>query len=140
LTRFVLDASVAMAWCFPDENDSYAGTVLQALLESEAVAPAIWPLEVANALTVAVRRKRLRPVEELRFLTLLEQLSVVIDISTAAHAFGKTLLLAREMGLSAYDASYLELALRESVPLATLDAALRKAARKAGVEVFALAN
>lgn len=137
MTRFVLDASVAMAWCFQGQGGDHARKVLALLRTSEAVVPAIWPLEIANSVLVAERKRRLAPADVVRFLDLLEGLSVEVDAFTAGKALGETLRIARERNLSAYDAAYLELAMREALPLATLDEALRKAAQGAGVRIVA---
>ncbi|MCE5307993.1 MAG: type II toxin-antitoxin system VapC family toxin [Acidobacteriales bacterium] len=134
MTRFVLDASVALSWCFDDEDDAYGRRVLGMLRMTDAIVPAIWRLEVANAVLVAERRRRLNSVDASRFLTLLEDLNIGVDSGTSVHAFNNTLQLARRYRLSAYDAAYLELALREALPIATLDEDLRYAARKLGVD------
>lgn len=125
-----MDASVALACCFADEQDPYSTGVLRLLGTWEALAPAIWPLEVANALAVAERRGRLKPARTRELAAEIEALGVVLDSTTWRLASGGILDLAREYGLSAYDAAYLELALRERTPLATRDDALTKAARK----------
>jgi predicted nucleic acid-binding protein len=136
LTRLVLDASIAMSWRFPDEENPYSRTVLRELREGEAVVPSIWPLEIANALVVSGRRGRLKIGEGSEFLTLVQGLEIEIDTRTSAQAFGERLSLARRYALPAHDAAYLELALRESLPLATPDSALKKAARKTGVPLL----
>ena len=136
MSRVILDASVAMAWCFPDEGGAYAHTVLRILRTAEALVPSIWSLEVGNALLVAERRRRLKPGDAVRFLGLLEGLSVEVDPLTASKALHETISIARERGLSVYDAAYLELAMREGLPLATLDRDLKKAAEHAGVKVL----
>lgn len=133
MTRFVLDCSVAMAWCFEDECDSFADAALEALVESEAWVPSIWPLEVANVLLVAERRGRLAPADSARFLELLGGLPIVVDASGPRAVHGPVLELGRRTGLSAYDASYLELAMRLGAPLATRDDRLRAAAAANGV-------
>jgi predicted nucleic acid-binding protein len=129
-----LDASVALSWCFADEENPYARMVLGMLRGANVVVPAIWPLEIANALVVAERRHRLKLTETSRFLSLIEGLDIVVDPGTSARAFGETLSLARRHGLSAYDAAYLELAVRDALPLATLDEDLKNAARKLGLK------
>jgi predicted nucleic acid-binding protein len=136
VTDFVLDCSVAMAWCFEDEADGYADHVLGALLDGSAFVPVIWPLEVANVVVVAERRGRLTPAEGREYLALLRRLPVRVDQESAHRAFEKTIALARARRLSTYDAAYLELAIRGGIPLATADAALRRAATRAGVELF----
>jgi predicted nucleic acid-binding protein len=136
LSSVVLDASVALAWCFPDEASDYADTVLVALEGSTVVVPAVWALEVANVLLVGERRKRLKRPEIMRFVTLLEGLSILQDSQPVSDSVNKVLPLARDCNLSAYDAAYLELALRRGAPLATLDLNLRRAAKRVGVRFF----
>jgi predicted nucleic acid-binding protein len=132
----VIDASVALAWCFPDEASDYADGVLVALEDRTAMVPAIWPVEIANALLVGERRKRIRQPEVRRFVELLKGLSVLEDAQPFADSLSNILPLAREHDLSAYDAAYLDVAVRRAAPLATLDAALRKAGRAAGIKIF----
>jgi len=137
MTRFVLDCSVAMAWCFESEADSYTDAVLRALPGRAAVVPALWPLEVANVLLVAERRRRLREADVVRFLDLLGELPIVVDSPLGIQDLAGLMALGREHRLSSYDAAYLRLAMRERLPLATHDRALRAAARAVGVEAFA---
>lgn len=131
-----MDASVALAWGFPDEGNEYADAVLLTLEHETMLVPPLFALEVANGLVVGERRKRLRHAEIRRFVALLEGLSMVQDVQPRSVMMSAALALAREHGLSAYDAAYLELAIRAGAPLATLDNVLRAAARKAGVEVY----
>ena len=135
MSRFVLDASVTAAWCFADETTAYSETVLEMLAAGEALAPATWPLEVANVLVMAERRKRITLAKTTSFLQLLAGLAVSLDAAGAAQTFDNVLSLAREQGLSTYDAAYLELAIRKGLPLATLDTDLKKAARAVGVRI-----
>ena len=123
-----------MAWCFEDEAAGYADGVLQKLAKREAVVPAIWPLEVANVLLVGERRKRLTKADSSRFLELLQGLPITIDVQAASRAFGEIMSVARSLTISAYDAAYVELAMREGLHLATLDENLRKAVSKVGVK------
>ncbi len=136
MSRFVLDCSVAMAWCFADEADAGADAVLDRLSEDTASAPSIWPLEVANVLLVAERRGRISAADAARFLDLLAALPITIDETTQERAWGPIASLGREHGLSSYDAAYLELAMREGVPLASRDATLRSAAQASGVPIM----
>ncbi len=136
MTGIVVDASVALAWCFPDEGSDYADKVLLALDGISILVPAVWSLEVANAILVGERNKRLHQREIQRFSTLLQNLSVHQDVQSAEENLTNVLPLAREFSLPAYDAAYLELSLRHSAPLATLDQRLRKAAQKAGARLF----
>lgn len=132
----VVDASVALAWCFPDEASNYADGVLVALEGHAILVPAVWGLEIANAVLTGERRKRLRQPEIRRFTTLLDSLSLVQDVQSVSEHVSNVLPLAREYNLSAYDAAYLELSIRHGTPLATLDGKLQKAAKKAGIEIF----
>ena len=100
------------------------------------VVPPLFALEVANAVVVGERRKRLRHAEIRRFFALLDGISVIQDVQPVGRMMSSAIALARDLGLSAYDAAYLELAIREGTSLATLDGGLRTAARKAGVEVY----
>lgn len=131
--NFVLDASVALAWCFEDEWHGYADAVLDSLRESEAIAPCHWPLEVANALVAAERRGRIEAAAAARFVELLLTLPIAVDPGTRAGPFTGARRLARTHRLSVYDAEYLDLALRVGAPVATLDAALAAAAEAEGV-------
>jgi predicted nucleic acid-binding protein len=131
-----VDAAVAMSWCFPEEADGYAYAVLDALPDSTAMAPSLWPVELANALAMGERRKRITRSGVTRFLALIAALPIEIDSETSARALDYALPLARAFSLTVYDATYLDLAMREGLTLATLDVELRKAARKAGVRIF----
>jgi predicted nucleic acid-binding protein len=139
--NFVLDASVAMRWLFPDGKPAeraYALKVLAALqrAETSALVPVTWGLEVSNVLARAEAKGLVREVQSEAFLEMLEAMDIGADRATFSRALLDTLQIARRYRLSAYDASYLELAVREGLPLATLDEGLQKAARKAGVKRF----
>lgn len=136
--NFVVDASVALSWCFEDEGDDYTVVVLEELRSSEAVAASLWPLEVTNGLLTAERRGRIKLTHARRFARLLLSLPIVIDPVARSAAFEAVYLMARNHGLTSYDAAYLELAVRLGVPLATLDGPLRRAAAREGVGVFRL--
>lgn len=132
----VVDASIALAWCFPDETSAYAETVLVGLGGETMLVPAIWELEVANAIMVGLRRKRLEMPGVEQFLSLIEQLAPMQDARPVVEHMRDVLPLAAEHGLTAYDAAYLELALRRHALLATLDDKLLAAARAAGVVIY----
>lgn len=136
---FVLDASVALAWCFADEGGAYAPEVLAALREGEAFVPAHWTLEVSNGLLVAERKRRITAQEATRVARLLLALPIAIEPVERTRDLTATYRLARTRGLSSYDAAYLELAVRTALPLATLDAELREAALAEGVELVGAA-
>ena len=132
--RFVLDASVTLAWCFPEESTADTEAILDLLADgAEAIAPAIWPFEVANALLVGERRKRVTVALVTSALRHIAELPISVDPVRVDHAFEPVLSFARQQQLTEYDAAYLELAVRESLPLATLDDRLRRAARRAGI-------
>ena len=130
---FVLDASVALAWSFRDERNAYAHQVLRRLEDDPALVPAVWMLEVANGLLVAERRARFTAADVAQVYGVLADLPIEWSALTLDQALGPVLDLARAHGLSAYDAAYLELAMREGLPLATQDEALRAAAQRVGV-------
>jgi len=136
LTGIVVDASVALAWCFPDEASEYADGVLVELEGRTVIVPSIWALEITNAVLVAERRKRVKPPDVRRFVELLGGLTIVEQSQTVADTVRDVLPLAREYDLSAYDAAYLDVAVRQRAPLATLDSALQKAGRSAGIKIF----
>jgi len=117
-------------------DQAYAEKVLQSLAETEAVVPHLWHLEAANVLLGAEKRGELETGEVERFIAQLESLPIQVDPLTAHQAFSRTLGLSRAYKLSSYDAAYLELSIREGLPLATLDKDLRKAAKKADVDLY----
>ena len=133
---FVLDASVALAWGLKDEATPYSVAVLASTERERAVVPAIWAPEVANVVLVSERRGRLTVVESVAYLRDLAEMTVDVDDAVPAATWGPVISLARAHGLSAYDASYLELALRRGLPLATQDNRLRAAAAQVGVPIF----
>lgn len=139
MTGFVLDNSVAMRWLLespkaPDQK--YAEKVLKSLSEQDAVVPNLWHLEACNVIIGAEKRGEITVGESEKFITQLENLPIHVDTMSANQAFSRTINLARTYKLSSYDACYLELAVREGLPIATLDKALRKAAKKADVGLF----
>ena len=134
--EFVLDGSVTMAWYFGDESTSYAESVLSALESARALVPSLWSLEVANTVLVGERRKRSTEAQAAAWLGILESLPIEVDGETTSHAWSSTLALARSQNLSAYDAAYLELAMRRGLPLASLDKQLKVAATAVGVPLF----
>ena len=135
---FVLDASVALLWLAPETNpagNKYAADVLTALRQQHAVVPSLFALEVANVVSRLESKGAVTEADSRRYIALLERLNIVVDTKTASVALAETLNLARRYKLSAYDASYLELALRLGLSLATLDSDLSNAATRTGVRV-----
>ncbi len=132
---FVLDASIALAWCFADQTTPISESALDRLGHEDALVPGLWALEVANVLVSAERRGRLNPAQTARFLELLSQLPITVEEIGRDAILTTVVDLARSTGLTAYDASYLALAAASGVPLATRDAALRRAAVALGVDL-----
>jgi predicted nucleic acid-binding protein len=131
--QFVLDGSVTLAWFFKDEADPYADAIAARFPDVQGLVPAVWPLEVANAVLMGERRRRSTEAQAARWLRRLSSLPITIDDETMSRAWSDVLNLARAQGLSAYDAAYLELALQRGLPLATLDQRLKAAAAAVGV-------
>lgn len=135
---FVVDASVAVAWVHPAQSTTQTDAMLEAVGQGAALeVPALWPLEVANALIVLVRRRKLIESERRMGLGFLRGLPFRVDDEMASLAFSRLSELAATYQLSVYDATYLELAMRRNLPLGCKDGPLRKVARRAGVELWA---
>lgn len=134
---FVADASVAIAWVHPAQATSETEAMLDGLVAGDSlVVPALWPLEVANALTVLRRRRKLTPDEAGSAIEIIRELPAVIDHEAAAIAFTRLIDLASEHGLTIYDATYIELAARRQLPLASNDARMKEAAIRSGVDLW----
>ena len=138
MKAFVLGAQTTLAWCFEDESTAATEALLDQVGNGVlAYVPTLWAYEVANVLLSAERQKKARSssAKAESFLNRLAALPIETDAESTRHAHGKTIALARQHKLTAYDAAYLELALRRGVPLATADDALRLAAKAAGVRL-----
>lgn len=134
---FVADASVAIAWVHPAQATSETEAMLDRLVAGDSlVVPALWPLEVANALTILQRRRKLTPDEGRSAIEIIRELPVVIDHEAATIAFTRLFDLASEFELTVYDASYIELAARRQLPLASNDARMKQAALRSGVDLW----
>jgi predicted nucleic acid-binding protein len=134
--HFVVDNSVIMAWCFNDEASQYADFILDKLEHSIGFVPAIWPLEVCNVLLVTERRKRISESGSARFLSLLSELPIVVEQESPERMTREIFALARKHRLSSYDASYLDLAMRKGLPIATLDSKLMAAAKRSNTSII----
>ena len=132
----IVDASLALTWCFPDEANPATDALSKRASETGIVVPTLWHIEMANGLIQGERRKRISASQITAKLEMLEALLIETDQETVGRAFRETLMLARAHRLTAYDACYLELALRRGLPLATLDRELGAAAQELGVEVL----
>lgn len=126
----VIDSSVALAWVYSEETTTAVQFVLDRVTAEGAWVPSLWRLEIANSLEMAVRRSRRSRDLLASTLADLSELPISVDPDTDRHAWGPTLRLAERYALTVYDAAYLELASRRSLPLATLDDALRRAAEQ----------
>lgn len=133
---FIIDCSVTMAWCFASEATSSTSKIQERLDKEVALVPAHWFLEVTNVLAMAERRKRITAAQATTFLSFLETMDIEVDAEGPGRAFAHVLPLCRSQGLTAYDAAYLELALRRGVPIASLDDDLRASAKALGVDVL----
>lgn len=137
--NLVIDASLTMAWYFDDESTPATDEVLERVASAGAVVPALWKLEVANAFQSAIRRQRVDASYRDASLVELALLPITIDPGTNNYAWSTTLRLAEKLALTPYDAAYLELAQRHSLPLATLDRELRTAAPAVNVALLGTA-
>ena len=140
MAEFVLDASVAISWCFPGdptEDTPYIRWILEALTVHDAIVPELWAFEVANNIFVShSRRKRINEQQVAEYLELLQALPIQVESQSLWANVGLE-ALARRWDMAAYDAAYLELALRKGLPLATTDGVLKEKAKAAGVLIFA---
>ena len=135
---FVLDNSITMVWFMPDEASESARALLHRTATRGAVVPTLWPIEIGNTLTIAVRRRRISLIQRTQALELLSGLPIEVDAETQRRAWGDTLALADRFRLSFYDACYLELAVRLHLPLASLDNELRTASEGLGLELLGM--
>jgi predicted nucleic acid-binding protein len=133
---FVLDASVAAAWFLGDESNAYSAAARERLRLTHAIVPAIFPLEIGNICLVAGRRGRLSEAQSLQALRALGDLPIEVRPLESLEQLPGIVSLARDQGLSTYDAAYLDLAMREDLPLATHDRSLRKACLAVGVALL----
>lgn len=136
---FVLDNSIAMRWLFNDgevAEREYARFAAVALIKTNAIVPSIWPLEVANVIARSEAKGQLFQRDANAFIDRLSNFRIDVDPDSSLFALSDTLRLARTFSLTSYDSAYLELSMRSGLPLATLDHKLKKAAGKAGVEIF----
>jgi predicted nucleic acid-binding protein len=136
VVSFVLDCSVAVTWCFADEASASTDALLDQMQEQGAVVPQLWHLEIGNVLTQAERRGRITAGDMAARIELLRRLPIITDDETAGRALRDILALARAHRLTTYDASYLELAARRSLPLATRDKELREAVERMGMTLL----
>jgi predicted nucleic acid-binding protein len=134
---WVIDASIALAWALPDGTSLQADQFLGRVSGKDVLwVPSLWWYEVANALILAERRSRLTEANGIQLRELYGMLPIKTDMIIGPDTIERLRTLAREYSLSAYDTTYLDLALRKGLRLATLDQNLQSAARKAGVRIL----
>jgi predicted nucleic acid-binding protein len=134
--KLVVDASAALPWFFADEKSDESDRILSAIYRDGAVVPAIWPIEVGNALTMGLRRKRISEADWLKSLSTLARLPITVEPLDHLKALSNLPSLAQKHNITFYDALYLEQAIRLSLPLASLDADLTKAAMAEKVQLW----
>jgi predicted nucleic acid-binding protein len=137
VSRFVLDNTVTMAWCFNEEATEFTELLLNRLanLTDSAIVPVLWLYEVANVIGLAVRKGRITEDKASSFLESLGDLPIEIEEPPRPRIFVSVRALVGQYKLTAYDASYLELAIRHQLPIASSDSALERAAREAGINL-----
>ncbi len=138
MTPVVIDASVAVSWCFEDEANDKSRMLLEAAREVLLLVPTVWPLEVVNVVLMAERKGRIHPADSARFFQLLSDLPIrLISEAMGGLAIEESMVsLARRRMLTAYDAQYLQLAIGREASLATLDVQLAEVARAEGVRLW----
>ena len=135
-TAIVIDASMAMSWCFLDEATPATRKLFDGMVEASAVVPAWWYIEITNVLYLAEKSRRIPAHRVVEFIATIDDLRVEIDHEGPQRAFSHILPLCRAHGLTSYDAIYLDLAQLRKLPLGTLDEPLRKAAKKMGIKLL----
>lgn len=133
----VIDAPLTLRWFFADERTPPIDRILDRVQELGASVPGLWRLEVANGFQMALRRGRISAAFRDQAILRLEMLPIIVDSETDSRAWRNSLPLADKHALSVYDASYLELAIRLALPLASCDNDLCQAATHAGVQLIA---
>jgi len=135
VSAVVIDSSAALSWCFEDEASPRSDALFEQVRDQGAVVPGLWHLEVANVLLQAEKRGRITTADVTMRLDLIAELPIMTDNETTARAWREIMALARAQRLTTYDAAYLELAIRQGMPLVTKDEALIAAAERTGVPV-----
>lgn len=136
MTSFVLDSSIALAWCFADEATPASSRLFDRMADESAAVPSLWFIEMTNILALSERKRRIEPAKVAEFIAIIAGFDLEIDNEAHSRAFTDLLPLCRSDQLTSYDAVYLDVAIRRQLPLATLDEPLRKAAKKHGVKLL----
>lgn len=136
MSAVVIDASIALTWCFEDEASPETDVLFDRIRDEGAVVPGLWHLELSNVLLQAEKRGRISTCDVATRLDLIAELPILIDQETTGRAWREILIIARAEGLTTYDAAYLELSVRRGLPLLTKDKELASAAKRLGVVVL----
>jgi predicted nucleic acid-binding protein len=135
VSALVIDSSAALSWCFEDEASPRSDALFEQVRDEGAVVPGLWHLELANVLLQPEKRGRITTADVTMRLDLIAELPIATDTEATARAWREILALARAQGLTTYDATYLELAIRRGLPLVSKDEALIAAAERTGVAI-----
>lgn len=138
MNQIVIDASVAITWCFKDEMTKRSIKLLKDLESMQIIVPSIWYLEISNILLMAEKKGRISFANSIQFFNLLQDLDIEVDSETSDRSFSAIFMLAHAEKLTSYDASYLELAMRLNVELATKDQALINAGKRLGGKILVI--
>jgi|SRR5277367_2761070 predicted nucleic acid-binding protein len=137
MAHYVFDASVCVAWCFEDETTEWVTNLFLPLSGADRIiVPAHWPVEISNTFLQALRRKRVISSQVERFWDQLARLPFAVESPLSASQAKNVLRVSEKHSLTAYDGAYLDVAMRNRIPLATLDAALANAAKKEQVTLL----
>ena len=136
MSGVVVDSSIALTWCFEDEGSAETDAMFERVRDDGAIVPGLWHLELSNVLLQAERRGRITASDVATRLDLIAELPISVDQETTARAWREVLTMARTEGLTTYDATYLELAIRRGLPLLTKDGELAEAAKRLDIVVL----
>ena len=136
MSAFILDCSVAIAWCIEDEASAKTDALLERVRDFGACVPQLWGYEFANVMIQAHKRGRLSDTQLFAMFELMEDLPITLTCETDFAAFKDVVTLAQAENLTSYETAYLALAMEKNLPLATLDKALRRSCKNVGVEVL----
>lgn len=136
MSDFVVDNSVVLSWVLKDENSKKSQKILNNLTSSRGYVPSLWPYELANALFVAQKRDRIKEVDSAAFIKHLKKLPIFIEESEYDTITKDVLSLSREHNITVYDASYMELAIRKNIAMASFDKLIIRLCQKIGIDAY----
>lgn len=138
MTSIVIDASIALSWCFADERNDASQRLLERVILKGALVPNLWHLEVCNSLIIGEIKGRISIESIVEQFKNFSDMPIEVDPQTSVAAWGSIARIARAHKLTSYDAAYVELAHRYSIELATRDEAMIKAATELKIPLFKL--